>query len=53
MIVHNVWAVIERDRPIPLEAQLENPDQGCYRGYPMPESDPLAMEVIKRWESHV
>lgn len=49
----NVWAVIERDRPIPLEAQLENSGTGCYHGYPMPGSDPLAVEVIMRWRDHV
>lgn len=49
----NVWTVTDRD--IPLEAQLENPDTGCYHGYPMPASDPLAAEVLKRWraQSHV
>ncbi len=49
----NVWAVIKRDRLIPLEAQLENYGRGCYHGYPMPESDPFAIEVIERWEAHV
>lgn len=32
-----------------LEAQLENPDLGTYHGYPMPETDPLSLEVIRRW----
>ncbi|MDV7900023.1 hypothetical protein R4J99_31225, partial [Pseudomonas aeruginosa] len=38
---------------IPLEAQLENPETGQYHGYPMPDSDPFASEVISRWRSHV
>lgn len=44
----NVWAVTETG--VPLEAQLENPALGSYHGYPMPDSDPLASEVVKRWE---
>jgi len=43
----NVWAVTEGG--MPLEAQLENPIIGSYHGYPMPESDPLASEVARRW----
>lgn len=43
----NVWAVTESG--MPLEAQLENPELGSYHGYPMPNSDPLANEVVKRW----
>lgn len=44
----NVWAVTQGG--IPLEAQLENPINGVYHGYPMPDSDPFAAEIIKRWE---
>jgi hypothetical protein len=47
----NVWSVTKSD--IPLEAQLENPATGCYHGYPMPGSDPLAAEVLARWRQHV
>lgn len=43
----NIWAVTEAG--VPLEAQLENPVVGSYHGYPMPDSDPLASEVVKRW----
>jgi len=43
----NIWAVANDGTP--LEAQLENPDIGSYHGYPMPDSDPLASEVVKRW----
>jgi hypothetical protein len=43
----NVWSVTSDG--IPLEAQLENSQTGRYHGYPMPESDPLASEVIQRW----
>lgn len=49
----NVWSVVVKERPIPMEAQLENPATGCYHGYPMPESDPLAVEVLVRWRCHV
>lgn len=44
----NVWSVT--DNGFALEAQLENPDLGTYHGYPMPETDPLSLEVIRRWE---
>ena len=44
----NVWAVTETG--MPLEAQLENPELGTYHGYPMPDSDPLANEGVRRWE---
>lgn len=43
----NVWAV--SDDGVPLEAQLENPTVGSYHGYPMPDSDPLASEVVSQW----
>ncbi len=45
----NIWAVTSDG--IPLEAQLENPEAGVYHGYPMPESDPFSLEVIKEWEA--
>ena len=45
----NVWSVT--DDGIAMEAQLENPDAGIYHGYPMPESDPLSQEIIRRWEN--
>ena len=45
----NIWAVTEGGHP--LEAQLENQETGTYHGYPMPESDPLAAEVVKRWNT--
>ncbi|AYK24916.1 TPA: hypothetical protein L5D12_005646 [Pseudomonas aeruginosa] len=46
----NIWSVT--DAGIPMEAQLENPETGQYHGYPMPDSDPLASEVIARWKHH-
>lgn len=45
----NIWAVTKAG--IPLEAQLENPETGSYHGYPIPDSDPLAGEVIARWNN--
>lgn len=43
----NIWAVTQAGEPV--EAQLENPEQGVYHGYPMPESDPFSEEVITQW----
>ncbi|MBO3707203.1 MAG: hypothetical protein J5X21_12455 [Candidatus Accumulibacter sp.] len=43
----NVWAVTEDG--LAVEAQLESPDLGTFHGYPMPETDPLSLEVIRRW----
>jgi len=43
----NVWSVTEDG--IAMEAQLENPELGSYHGYPMPETDPLSQEVLRRW----
>jgi len=44
----NIWSVTKDGYPI--EAQLENPEQGTYHGYPMPESDPFRAEVLARWK---
>ena len=43
----NIWAVTKDGYP--LEAQLENQEQGTYYGYPMPTTDPLRNAVILRW----
>lgn len=43
----NIWSMTAGGRA--LEAQLENPDQGIYHGYPMPDSDPFASVVAQRW----
>jgi hypothetical protein len=43
----NIWAVTAEG--IPLEAQLENREQGIYHGYPIPKTDDFRDEVIKRW----
>jgi hypothetical protein len=45
----NIWSVTDQGKP--LEAQLENKTTGTYHGYPMPESDPLAAEVIRLWNT--
>lgn len=45
----NIWAVTKDGRPV--EAQLENAEQGVYHGYPMPLSDPFFHEVLLRWEA--
>lgn len=43
----NVWSVTENDEA--LEAQLENPEQGIYHGYPMPSSDPMRKIILRHW----
>lgn len=43
----NVWAVTESG--VPVEAMLENQNQGTYHGYPMLPGDPLADMVLARW----
>lgn len=43
----NIWAVTVNGYP--LEAQLENPEQGTYHGYPMPETDPFCEQVLAAW----
>lgn len=43
----NIWSVTESG--MPMEAQLENSDKGMYHGYPMPENDPLASDVLSKW----
>jgi hypothetical protein len=45
----NIWSVTEDGRPV--EAQLENAAMGSYHGYPMPDSDPFAADVLDRWSS--
>jgi len=45
----NIWAVTAEGHPV--EAQLENQDKGTYHGYPMPASDPMRLEILKRWNS--
>ncbi|GAA0627702.1 hypothetical protein ACFPTY_15770 [Halomonas beimenensis] len=43
----NIWSVSKEG--VPLEAQLENVQQGTYHGYPMPEGDPMRDIVLKVW----
>ena len=45
----NIWAVT--DEGIPLEAQLENPGNGTYHGYPMPENDAFRVKVTEKWSA--
>jgi len=44
-----IWAVTKDGDP--LEAHIENPSTGTYHGYPMPDSDPLAAEIVRRWKT--
>jgi len=40
-----IWAVTEDG--VPLEAQRDG--EGSYHGYPMPQEDPMAAAVKRRW----
>ena len=44
----NVWSVT--DEGCAMEAQLENSEVGSYHGYPISDTDPLLLEVKRRWE---
>ncbi|MHB8885663.1 MAG: hypothetical protein ACYC5H_11405 [Methylovirgula sp.] len=44
----NIWSVAETGEA--FEAQLENPQQGIYHGYPMPIDDDFRLEVICEWK---
>jgi hypothetical protein len=47
----NIWAMT--DDGIPLEAQLENPGNGTYHGYPLEVNDDFRERVIAHWnETH-
>lgn len=41
----NVWAV--SGEGVALEAQRDG--AGSYHGYPMPSSDPMQREILRRW----
>ena len=43
----NVWAVTESGEP--LQAALENREQGTYHGYPLPQADPFGRVVLEHW----
>ena len=45
----NIWTISKEGHP--LEAQLENQDQGIYHGYPMPENDPFRQLVLQKWRN--
>jgi hypothetical protein len=45
----NIWSVTADN--CPLEAQLENEQQGVYHGYPMPDTDPFRSKVLEAWNS--
>lgn len=44
----NVWAVSNAGDA--FEAQLENPGNGTYHGYPMPVDDDFRAKVVKEWQ---
>ncbi|MCE8038929.1 hypothetical protein [Halomonas sp. MCCC 1A11062] len=43
----NIWSVSQGG--VPMEAQLENSEQGVYHGYPMPEGDPMRHVILGAW----
>jgi hypothetical protein len=43
-----IWSVTADGHP--LEAQLDNAEQGVYHGYPMPTTDPFRDVVLRRWK---
>ena len=47
----NIWAV--SGNGIALEAQLDNVETCAYHGYPMGTGDPLASEIVKKWNAGV
>jgi len=46
----NIWSMTEDG--IPLEAQLENPGNGTYHGYPLEMNDVFRERVIAQWKQH-
>ena len=46
----NIWMVLKKENAFyPLEAQLENAEQGQYHGYPLQKSDPFYDEILTKW----
>jgi hypothetical protein len=43
----NVWSMTPTGAP--LEAQIENPENGTYHGYPLEDNDPFREAVIAKW----
>jgi hypothetical protein len=46
----NIWSMT--DDGIPLEAQLENPGNGTYHGYPLEVNDDFRESVIVKWNQY-
>jgi hypothetical protein len=46
----NIWWMTEDG--IPLEAQLENPSNGTYHGYPLEANDDFRESVIAKWNQN-
>ena len=44
-----IWAV--SDSGVPLEARLENQEQGTYHGYPILQGHPLRKIILDTWNS--
>lgn len=46
----NIWSMTEDG--VPMEAQLENPGNGTYHGYPLEVNDPFRDSVIEKWNKN-
>jgi hypothetical protein len=46
----NIWSMTEDGTP--LEAQLENPGNGTYHGYPLEANDDFRESVIAKWNQN-
>jgi hypothetical protein len=46
----NIWSMTGDG--VPMEAQLENPGNGTYHGYPLEVNDPFRDSVIEKWNKN-
>lgn len=44
----HIWAVAGDGQTV-VEGKRDGSPEGSYHGYPLPESDPIADEVLQRW----
>ncbi|MGI9251688.1 MAG: hypothetical protein ACR2PR_10900 [Pseudohongiellaceae bacterium] len=47
-----IWSVREHDKTV-FEAQLENPEQGQYHGYPLTDDDGFKNIILKAYEERL
>lgn len=46
----HIWSMYEGR--FPVEATIENPENGTYHGYPLQANDPFSEVVKKRWRAN-